>query len=676
METKNIIQVDGMEFPVNGERNLLEVIRQGGIDIPTFCYHSELSIYGACRLCIVEVEGRGIVASCSTLPEAGLSVHTSTAEVRRMRKVALELLLAGHEQNCTTCYKNTVCKLQTLSKNFGIEKVRFKQIPKELAPDFSSPSITRNPNKCILCGDCVRMCTEVQGIGAIDFAYRGHKACVMPAFGKDLAQVECVNCGQCVRVCPTGALTPRSEVTEVWRDVHNPAKKVAVQIAPAVRVALGEEFGLSPGSLTTGKIVTALKMMGFDAVYDTCFSADLTVVEEAEEFLRKVREGAVLPQFTSCCPAWVKFAEQYYPELFKNVSTCRSPQQMFGSVAKEVLVKKAGMSRADFVVVSVMPCTAKKFEAKRPEFTRDGTPDVDHVLTTQELAQMIRERGICFDQLKAQEFDRPFGEATGAGVIFGNSGGVTEAVLRYVAEKVTGQPLLDVVFREVRGESGLREASVELNGKTFHLAVVHGLANARRVCEQVKAGNSRYHLIEVMACPGGCVGGAGQPVTSGGEVRRKRTRGLYDADKMMKSQKSQENVSVTRLYAEHLGDVGGEKAHHLLHTKYQSRRRFTSKGLPLVKGGPTERVNVEVCVGTGCHTRGSESILHGLVKYVAEQNLKDLIGIKGTFCFEKCGKGPNVRIGDKIYSGCTLQSVKETLDAKLAEILPTSTSGV
>jgi len=670
MDTIKTMLVDGMEFPINGERNLLEVVRKGGIEIPTFCYHSELSIYGACRLCIVEVEGRGIMASCSTLPEAGLKVHTSTAEIRKMRKMAVELLLAGHEHNCTTCYKNTVCRLQTLSKNFGIEKVRFRQVRKDLPVDVSSPSIARNPNKCILCGDCVRMCSEVQGIGAIDFAHRGHKTSVMPAFGKDLAQVECVNCGQCARVCPTGALTPRSEVSDVWRDVHDPQKKVVVQIAPAVRVALGEEFGLAPGSLSTGKMVSAIKMMGFDGVYDTCFAADLTVVEEAEEFLRKVRDGAVLPQFTSCCPAWIKFAEQYYPELFKNLSTCRSPQQMFGSVAKEVLVKRNKTARKDLVVVSVMPCTAKKFEAKRSEFSQANNPDVDHVLTTQELAQMIRERGICFDQLKSQEFDRPFGETTGAGVIFGNSGGVTEAVLRYVSEKVTGQPLLNVEFREVRGEEGLREVSLNLNGKMFHLAVVHGLANAKRVCDQVKAGNSRYHLIEVMACPGGCVGGAGQPVSVSGETRRKRARGLYDADKMMKAHKAQENPEIVKLYSEHLGEIGGEKAHHLLHTHYQSRRRFTSKGLPLVKGGDSERVSVEVCVGTGCHIRGSESILHGLVKYVAEENLKDLVGIKGTFCFEKCGKGPNVRIGNKIYSSCNLQSVKEALEQTLGTLLP------
>ena len=670
MDTVKTMKVDGIEFPIDGERNLLEVIRKGGIEIPTFCYHSELSIYGACRLCIVEVEGRGIMASCSTLPEAGLKIYTSTAEIRKMRKMAVELLLAGHEQECTTCYKNTVCKLQKLSKNFGIEKVRFRTIHKDRVPDLSSPSITRNPNKCILCGDCVRMCAEVQGIGAIDFAHRGHKAGVMPAFDKNLAQVECVNCGQCARVCPTGALIPRSEINEVWRDVHDPKKKVVVQIAPAVRVALGEEFGLAPGSLSTGKMVSAIKVMGFSEVYDTCFAADLTVVEESEEFLKKVRDGAVLPQFTSCCPAWIKFAEQYYPELFKNLSTCRSPQQMFGATAKEVLVKRSGVDRKDLVVVSVMPCTAKKFEAKRPEFSRAGNPDVDHVLTTQELAQMIRERGICFDQLKSQDFDRPFGETTGAGVIFGNSGGVTEAVLRYVVEKVTAQPLLNIEFREVRGEDGLREASININGKIVHLAIVHGLANAKRVCEQVKAGNSRYHLIEVMACPGGCVGGAGQPVSTSGETRRKRARGLYDADKMMKEHKSQENHELTRLYAEHLGEVGGEKAHHLLHTHYQSRKRFTSKGLPLIKGGPTQRVNVEVCVGTGCHTRGSEDILHGLVKYVAEENLKDLVGIKGTFCFEKCGKGPNIRIGDKIYSACTLQSVKEALERTLNETLP------
>ncbi len=666
--TIKTIKVDGIELPIEGERNLLEVIRKGGIEIPTFCYHSELSIYGACRLCIVEVEGRGIMASCSTPPESGLKVHTATAEVRKMRKVGLELLLAGHEQECTTCYKNTACKLQTLSKNFGIEKVRFRQMQKNLPSDFSSPSLVRNPNKCILCGDCVRMCEEVQGIGAIDFVHRGHKAIVLPSFGKDLAKVECVNCGQCARVCPTGALTPRSEVDEVWKDVNDPTKRVIVQIAPAVRVALGEEFGLEPGSISTGKMVTALRMMGFDAVYDTCFAADLTIVEEAEEFVRRIQSGGVFPQFTSCCPAWIKYAEQYYPEIFKNISSCKSPQQMFGAAAKEALVKSSGVERKDFVVVSIMPCTAKKFEAKRPEFFVDGNPDVDHVLTTQELAQMIRERGICFNQLKAQDFDHPFGEATGAGVIFGNSGGVTEAALRYVVEKITNQPLQNVEFKEVRGEDGVREASLNVAGKTVNVAIAFGLANAKLLCDQVKKGESKYHLIEVMACPGGCVGGAGQPVVLTGDTRRKRAKGLYDSDKMKKDHKAQENAEIKKLYADHIGEIGGAKAHQLLHTHYHNRRRFTSEGLPLIKSDAPEHVDVEVCVGTACHTRGAESLLSGLVKYVEEAKLKNIVNIKGTFCFENCGKGPSVRIGDKIYNECTLASTKEILDKQISAL--------
>ena len=364
MDAKRTLTLDHLVVPIEGERNLLELARKAGVDIPTFCYHSQLSIYGACRLCLVEIQGRGIVASCSVIPEPGMVVRTHTEEIRQMRKIALELLLANHEQTCPTCPKSASCELQRLTRRLGVDRVRFKPTHQAKPIDTSSPSLVRNPNKCILCGDCVRACDEIQGIGAIDFAYRGAASCVVPAFGKDMAQVECVNCGLCASVCPTGALTPRSEIDDVWKALENPKKKVVAQIAPAVRVALGEAFGLEPGSIETGRITAALKALGFDQVYDTSFAADLTVLEEAEEFLERKTNGERLPQFTSCCPAWVKFAEQFCPDMLPLVSTCRSPQQMFGSLAKEILPEQLKVPVEDLVVVSIMPCTAKKFEAQ------------------------------------------------------------------------------------------------------------------------------------------------------------------------------------------------------------------------------------------------------------------------------------------------------------------------
>jgi len=531
MADKACITIDGRQVPIEGERNLLELIRKSGIELPTFCYHSELSVYGACRLCVVDVEGRGIQGACSVPPEPGLKVRTCTEELRDIRRVSIELLLANHDQSCPTCPKSASCQLQSLARKLGVDKVRFKKVHQPLPVDCSSPSLIRDPNKCILCGDCTRVCSEIQGIGAIDFAHRGSRAAVLPAFGRDLAIVECVNCGQCAAACPTGALAVRSEVSEVWKALSDPKKKVVAQIAPAVRVALGESFGLPAGSQTSGQAVAALKAMGFAAVYDTSFTADLTVIEEATEFLGRKGKGEKLPQFTSCCPAWVKFAEQYYPELLPNLSSCRSPQQMLGSLAKELLPEKMGVAPENLVVVSIMPCTAKKYEARRPEF-RKGVADVDYVLTTQELAQMIEGAGLRFEKLEPESFDMPMGFKTGAGVIFGNSGGVTEAVLRYAAEKVTGKVLEKVDFHEVRGEAGLREADVKVGELTLKLAVVHGLKNARALADKIKAGECSYDLIEVMACPGGCSRVAGQPVTREPlAARKERTRGLYSADK-------------------------------------------------------------------------------------------------------------------------------------------------
>jgi NADH-quinone oxidoreductase subunit G len=565
------LTIDGTEVPINGERNLLELIRKADIDLPTFCYHSDLSVYGACRLCLVDIDGRGIQGACSTPPEPGLNVRTHTQELREIRRIAIELLLANHDQQCPTCLKSAVCQLKAVARKLGVREVRFKAVHEPEPLDTSSVSLLRDPNKCILCGDCVRFCAEVQSVGAIDFAYRGHDATVLPAFGQGLGEGECVNCGQCAAVCTTGALTPRPEIEQVWQALNDPTKFVVAQVAPAVRVAIGEEFGFEPGTATSGQMVAALKRLGFERVYDTSFAADLTVVEEANEFLQRKSKGERLPQFTSCCPGWVKFAEQYFADLLPQLSSCKSPQQMLGAVCKELLPAETKFEKRNIVVVAIMPCTAKKFEAKRPEFTTDGIADVDHVLTTQELARMIDETGLRYEKLRPESYDMPMGFKTGAGVIFGNSGGVSEAVLRYAAEKVSGEKLRSPDFHAVRGEDGMRLATIEIDGATLKLAVVHGLKNARALAEKVRRGKTDLDLIEVMACPGGCIGGAGQPISRDRNVRQLRTRGIYDVDKNLDLHKSQENHFVADLYQRHLGEVGGAHAHHLLHTCYVPR---------------------------------------------------------------------------------------------------------
>ncbi len=661
----NTLIVDGRTVPINGERNLLEIIRKAGIELPTFCYHSELSVYGACRMCLVDVEGRGIMAACSTPAESGMKVRTVTDEIREIRKISLELLLANHDQKCPTCSKSAHCKLQDLARKVGVTDVRFKPVQRHRPVDTSSPSLVRDPNKCILCGDCVRMCREIQGIGAIDFAHRGKSVAVLPSFGKDLAAVECVNCGQCAAVCPTGALTIRDELDGVWKALGNPKKKVIAQIAPAVRVGLSESLGLAPEMVTTGTITAALKRIGFARVFDTAFAADLTVIEEAEEFLKRKKAGKQLPQFTSCCPAWVKFAEQYYPTLLPNLSTCRSPQQMFASVARRVLPAQMEVKNEDLVVVSIMPCTAKKFEADRPEFVTDGIPDVDFVITTQELVRLIESSGLDLRSLQPESLDLPFGYKTGAGVIFGVSGGVTEAVLRYAAEKIGGTKLDNVDFHEVRGEKGRREATVRVDGTEVRLCVVHGLAQARALAQEAVDGKARYDLIEVMACPMGCIGGAGQPPARDREALRARGKGLYEADKMLMLHKSQENAFVAQLYEKTLHEVGGDEAHHLLHTHYQSRRRLDEKGMALLPASAAERLPVSVCVGTSCYVRGAQTLLHRLIRHVVDQGLADRVEVQASFCFEACDRGPTVRIGDRVIEKCTMERACDILTEEL-----------
>jgi NADH-quinone oxidoreductase subunit G len=661
MNSDRFVTIDKKKIPIENEKNLLELVRKAKIELPTFCYHSELSVYGACRLCMVDVTGMGLVPACSTPPSDGMVVNTSTKETREMRKIIVELLLANHSENCYTCQKSATCQLQTLARRLGITKVRFKKQGRDAPVDYSSPSLVRDPNKCVLCGDCVRICSEIQSVGAIDFAHRGAQTMVIPSFGKDLSEVECVNCGQCARMCPTGALTPKSEIERVWKDLHDPNKTVIAQIAPAVRVAIGEMFGLEPGVTTTGQISAALRTIGFDKVFDTSYTADVTVIEESNEFLKRIESGERIPQFTSCCPAWVKFVEQYYPEYVNHLSTCRSPQQMFGALTKEYISGSQGLKKEDIVVVSIMPCTAKKFEAKRPEFTCGEVADVDHVLTTQELGRMIEEAGLSFRDLEPEAFNMPFGFKTGAGVIFGNSGGVSEAVLRYVTEKVTGEKKEHYQFTSVRGEDGIREKSLELVGKKLSLAIVSGLGNARKLIEKMKSGAAHYDLVEVMACPGGCVGGAGQPVFHNPTVRQKRTKGLYENDRMLELHKSQDNPYVNELYANFLGEVGGHKAHELLHTGYRNRKRIVDEDVPL-SGSENGSLDVSVCFGTSCFLKGSQKILHGILEHLRVNDLDDVVNVTASFCFEKCDRGPTVKIGNQIIEHCTLETALRAIE--------------
>lgn len=658
--------VDGREIPIRGERNVLELCRNAGIDIPSFCYHSELSVFGACRLCLVDIEGRGIVTSCTTKPEPGMRIRTTTEEIRKMRRIGVELLLASHDHDCPTCAKSATCKLQDLARRLGVTEVRYPRNRPRLPVDDSSPAIVIDPNRCVLCGDCVRACREIQSVGALDFVDRGASCRVAPAFNKKLSEVECVGCGLCATVCPTGAITPHSEVESVWSDLDDPDVTVVAQIAPAVRVALGEDFGLEPGTVTTGLIAAALRRIGFHAVYDTSFAADMTVIEEATEFLERRGKGGSLPMFTSCCPAWVKFAEQFFPDLLPHLSTCRSPQQMFGSVAKRILPERLGVTPENLRVVSIMPCTAKKFEAKRPEFAGPAGADVDHVITTQELTRMIKEHGVVFNRLEAESLDMPLGYKTGAGVIFGASGGVSEAVLRYAAQALGGVRGGDLEFREVRGEKSVREASVTVGGETLRIAVVHGLANTRALCEKVLAGETDYDMIEVMACPGGCVGGAGQPLPTGIETRSERARGLYEADRTLQMHAAQDNHMVAECYERHLDGPGSPEAHALLHTGYHSRRRIADEAISLVGGDDeAERLAVRVCVGTNCYLRGSQDILIRVMNWVEEQQLQDSVEVGATFCFENCGHSPNARVGDRMIESCDANTVIAAICEKL-----------
>ncbi|WP_034438936.1 [FeFe] hydrogenase, group A [Clostridium ihumii] len=556
--------IDGNRVEFDKEKNILDVVRKSGIDLPTFCYYSELSIYGACRMCVVEDERGGIIASCSTPPKDKMSIKTNTPKINQHRKMILELLLASHCRDCTICEKNGKCKLQELALRFGVKKIRFKDTHKLQKLDTSSRAIIRDPNKCILCGDCVRVCNEVQNVGAIDFAYRGPKMEVSPAFERKLSETDCVSCGQCAAVCPTGAIIVRSDAASVWEAIYNKKQRVVVQIAPAVRVALGEEFGIKHGENVMNKIVAAMRRIGFDEIYDTSLTADTTIIEETKEFLEKLESGDnSYPLFTSCCPAWVRYVETKHPELMKYVSSCKSPMQMFGSIVKEYFKERDEKEGKETISVAVMPCTAKKSEAAREEFVRNGIRDIDYVITTTELCRMITELGIKFDEIEAEAPDMPFSVHSGAGVIFGTTGGVTEAVIRGVVEDKSMKALKNIEFIGVRGMDGIKALELPMGDKTLRIGVVSGLNNAEQLIERIESGEEHFDFVEVMACPGGCIAGAGQPF-SFSKVKEERMKGLYKDDKVTEIKRSQENPMITSLYNGLLKD----RSHELLHVHY------------------------------------------------------------------------------------------------------------
>ena len=551
------------------EKNVLSVIRKSGIDLPTLCYHSELSTFGACRLCTVEDDRGKTFASCSEEPRDGMVIYTNTPRLQHHRKMIIELLLSSHCRDCTTCAKNGVCTLQKLASQLGISEIRFENHKKPLPLDTSSDCVIRDPNKCILCGDCVRTCDEIQGLGILDFAFRGSKMQVMPAFNRELAETDCVGCGQCRAVCPTGAISIRQDVDPVWKALADKNIRVVAQIAPAVRVAIGDKFGIPKGENTLGRLVAALRHMGFDEVYDTNFGADLTVMEESAELLERLKSGKNLPLFTSCCPGWVKFCENRYPEFRENISTCRSPQAMFGALLKEEARMKAaeaekeGRSLRKTVVISIMPCTAKKAEIKRPEHFTEGQQDVDYVLTTTEVTRMIKEAGIDLSQIEPEALDMPFGLSSGAAAIFGVTGGVTEAVLRRLVHSSRMEDLQDISFTGIRGIEGIKEASIQLEDRTVKIAVVNGLRCAETLLERIKAGEVQYDFVEVMACKRGCIAGGGQPVPIGPRTKQARLDGMYKIDSMAQIKRSDENPIIAEVYE---GILKG-KEHKLLHNR-------------------------------------------------------------------------------------------------------------
>lgn len=576
------VMIDSITVEVPSHYTVLEAAKEAGIDIPTLCYLKEINQIGACRICVVEIEGvRNLQTSCTYPVFDGMKVYTNTPKVREARKLNLELILSNHDRSCLTCIRNTNCELQSLSKKLGVDEIRFEGENIKYSIDNASPSIVRDPNKCVLCRRCVSVCSEVQNVFAIGMVNRGFNTMVAPSFGRSLKDSPCISCGQCIVVCPVGAIYEKDHTKRVYEALADEKKYVVAQTAPAVRVALGEEFGMPIGSIVTGKMVAALRRMGFDAIFDTNFAADLTIMEEGSELLERLKNGGKLPMITSCSPGWIAFCEKYYPEFIDNLSTCKSPHMMMGALVKSYYAEKKGLNPEDIYVVSIMPCTAKKLEIERPEMQHNGIKDVDAVLTTRELARMIKEMGIDFVNLKDEEYDEPLGMSTGAGVIFGATGGVMEAALRTVADIVEGKDLDKFDYEEVRGLEGVREATIRIDGMDIKVAIANGTGNAKKLLDKVKAGEVEYHFIEVMGCPGGCIMGGGQPIHNPNEmekVKELRAKAIYEADKNLPIRKSHKNPAIQKLYEEFLGSPLSEKSHHLLHTHYSKKELY-----PLVK---------------------------------------------------------------------------------------------
>lgn len=573
------ITIDGIELQVPKGTTVLEAARMVGIKIPTLCYLKDISKTSSCRVCVVEV-GPRLIASCSLEAENGMKIKTNTPKVREARKTVVELLLSNHKRECTSCSRNEKCELQSIAKELNIRDIRYEGEKTKGEKDDSSTSVVRDPEKCILCGRCISACGSMQSVNAIGYAKRGFQTVVSPPYQKPLSETVCINCGQCIMACPVGALQEKENITDVLKALEDSEKYVVVQTAPAVRVALGEEFGLPVGTRVTGKMAAALRKIGFKKVFDTDFAADLTIMEEGTELLKRLETGNNLPLMTSCCPGWVKFVEHNYPEMLDNLSTCKSPHEMEGALIKSYYAKKEGIDPAKIVVVSIMPCVAKKFENQREELSNNNLQDVDIVLTTRELGQLIKEFGIDFENLKDEQFDNPLGESTGAAVIFGATGGVAEAALRTIFEITAGKELESIDFSAVRGTQGIKEASIKLpDGRIINAAIAHGLGNARELMEMVQNGDKNFDFIEVMACPGGCVTGGGQPIPTikareSMDIKVERAKAIYDEDKSLPIRKSHKNPYIKKLYDEFLGEPNGHLSHQLLHTHYQKRNKF------------------------------------------------------------------------------------------------------
>ena len=574
------LKINGIDVSAPEGSTVLEAARQAGIDIPTLCYLKDVSQTGSCRMCVVEIKGaRALQAACVYPVSEGIEVLTHSARVKRARKTTLELILSNHERKCLTCTRNQNCELQALCDELGVSDIAYEGVRNEYKIDDLSPSIVRDNNKCVLCRRCVSACKDVQTVAVIDTMERGFATKVGCAFDAPLAETACVNCGQCIAACPVGALYEKDGTAAVWEAIEDEDKYVVVQTAPAVRAALGEEFGLPMGTPVTGKMAAALKRMGFDKVFDTDTGADVTIMEEGTELLDRLQNGGKLPLITSCSPGWIKFCEHNFPDFLDNLSSCKSPHQMFGALLKTYYAKKEGIDPKKMFVVSVMPCTAKKFESARDEMEHGGLHDVDAVITTRELAKMIKESGIQFTRLADEDFDNPFSEASGAGVIFGATGGVTEAALRTVYEIEEKKPLDKVEFEAVRGTDGIKEATVTLGGKDVRVAIAHGLGNARALLEAIRNGEKSYEFVEIMACPGGCVTGGGQPICHSKtymdvDVKAERAKALYSEDARLSIRKSHENPDIKKLYEEFLEKPGSHIAHELLHTHYIARGKF------------------------------------------------------------------------------------------------------